>query len=52
VALAGAGGGTTSGMIMNAAGYATLSIAGGVLALAVIPFVAASARGPRLSPRP
>jgi MFS family permease len=52
VALAGAGGGITSGMIMNAAGYATLSIAGGVLALAVIPFVAASARGPRLSPRP
>ncbi|MEU4623633.1 MFS transporter [Actinoplanes sp. NPDC023801] len=53
VALAGAGGGITSGMIMNATGYATLSIAGGVLALAVVPFVVTSARRkPRLSRRP
>jgi MFS family permease len=44
VALAGAGGGIASGMIMAATSYATLSIIGGLLALAVIPFVAASAR--------
>ncbi|MEV6487188.1 MFS transporter [Actinoplanes sp. NPDC051633] len=44
VALAGAGGGIASGVVMAAAGYAALSIGGGVLALAVIPFVAASAR--------
>ncbi len=44
VALAGAGGGIASGMVMAATSYATLSIAGGVLALAVIPFVATSSR--------
>jgi MFS family permease len=44
VALAGAGGGIASGLIMNATSYATLSILGGVLALAVIPFVAVSGR--------
>jgi MFS family permease len=44
VALAGAGGGIASGMIMSATSYSMLSIIGGVLALAVIPFVAASAR--------
>ncbi|MEU4419705.1 MFS transporter [Actinoplanes sp. NPDC024001] len=43
VALAGAGGGIASGMVMAATSYAALSIAGGVLALAVIPFVVASA---------
>ncbi|MEV4283068.1 MFS transporter [Actinoplanes xinjiangensis] len=47
VALAGAGGGLASGIIMNATSYATLSIIGGLLALAVIPFVAASSRQPR-----
>ena len=45
VALAGAG--LASGMIMNATSYATLSIIGGLLALAVIPFVVASSRQPR-----
>jgi MFS family permease len=44
VALAGAGGGIASGMVMAATSYATLSIAGGVLALVVIPFVAISRR--------
>jgi len=44
VALAGAGGGIASGMVMNATSYATLSITGGLLALAVIPFVATSNR--------
>jgi MFS family permease len=43
VALAGAGGGLASGIIMDATSYATLSIIGGLLALAVIPFVAANA---------
>lgn len=43
VALAGAGGGIASGMIMSATSYPTLSVLGGVLALAVIPFVAVSA---------
>jgi MFS family permease len=47
VALAGAGGGLASGIIMDATSYATLSIIGGLLALAVIPFVAASSRQPR-----
>jgi MFS family permease len=44
VALSGAGGGIASGMIMAATSYAALSVAGGLLALAVIPFVAASSR--------
>jgi MFS family permease len=44
VALAGAGGGIASGMVMAATSYATLSIIGGALALAVIPFVAFGAR--------
>ncbi|GAB1640388.1 MFS transporter [Krasilnikovia sp. MM14-A1259] len=47
VALAGAGGGIASGMIMAATSYATLSVAGGVLALAVIPFVASADRRAR-----
>lgn len=45
IALSGAGAGITSGFVMAATSYATLSIAGGVLALAVIPFVAVSGRG-------
>jgi MFS family permease len=44
VALAGAGGGITSGLIMAATSYSALSIGGGVLALAVIPFVITNAR--------
>jgi MFS family permease len=44
VALAGAGGGIASGVIMTATSYSALSVIGGILALAVIPFVAASAR--------
>jgi MFS family permease len=47
IALAGAGGGLASGIIMDASSYATLSIIGGLLALAVIPFVTASSRQPR-----
>jgi MFS family permease len=41
VALAGAGGGIASGMVMTATSYAALSLGGGLLALAAIPFLAA-----------
>jgi MFS family permease len=40
VALAGATGGLSSGMVMSATSYATLAIGGGVLALALLPVVA------------
>ena len=46
VALAGAGGGIASGIVMTATSFATLSTAGGLLALAIIPLVAASVRRP------
>jgi len=39
VALAGAGGGIASGMILAATSYATLALGGGILALAVIPLI-------------
>jgi len=39
VALAGAGGGIASGMILSATSYATLSLGGGILALAIIPLI-------------
>lgn len=52
VALAGAGGGIASGMVMSATSYATLSITGGVLALAVIPLVASCSRQAPEVPRP
>ncbi|MCA2212040.1 MFS transporter [Jidongwangia harbinensis] len=39
IALAGAGGGIASGVVMAATSYAALSIGGGLLALAVVPFV-------------
>lgn len=44
VALAGAGGGISSGLIMTATSYSALSIGGGVLSLAVIGFVVRNAR--------
>lgn len=37
IALAGAGGGAVSGVVMSTAGYSTLALAGGVLALLLIP---------------
>jgi MFS family permease len=40
VALAGAGGGIASGMILSATSYASLALGGGILALAIIPFIA------------
>ncbi|HKX14838.1 MAG TPA: MFS transporter [Propionibacteriaceae bacterium] len=40
VALAGAGGGLSSGLIVTAASYATLTLVGGVLALLIIPIAA------------
>ncbi|MEV6821031.1 MFS transporter [Nocardiopsis dassonvillei] len=47
IAVAGAGGGLASGMVVAAGSYALLSLAGGLLALAVLPAIAWSAR-----PRP
>jgi MFS family permease len=44
VALAGASGGIASGMVLSATSYSTLSLAGGLLALAIIPLVAGKAR--------
>jgi MFS family permease len=46
VALAGAGGGLSSGLIITATSYATLTLAGGIMALLIIP-VAAVAQRPR-----
>jgi MFS family permease len=44
IAIAGAGGGLMSGVVVDMAGYSTLSLAGGLLALAILPAIAASAR--------
>jgi MFS family permease len=48
IALAGAGGGLSSGLIVTATSYAALTLAGGFLALLIIP-IAAIARGTRMS---
>jgi MFS family permease len=47
IALAGAGAGLSSGLIVTATSYATLTLAGGILALLIIP-IAAIARGTRM----
>ncbi|GAA3741435.1 MFS family permease [Spinactinospora alkalitolerans] len=44
IAVAGAGGGLASGMVVAAGSYALLSLIGGLLALAVLPAIAWSAR--------
>ncbi|MEU2947385.1 MFS transporter [Nocardiopsis alba] len=44
IAIAGAGGGLASGMVVAAGSYALLSLSGGVLALAVLPVIVWSAR--------
>jgi MFS family permease len=44
VALSGAAGGISSGVVVAGAGYATLSLAGGLLALALIPALVAEQR--------
>jgi MFS family permease len=44
IALSGAGGGLASGLVVAGSDYATLTILGGVLALAIIPAVAWTAR--------
>ncbi|GFE26576.1 MFS transporter [Streptomyces nigrescens] len=46
IALAGAAGGMSSGLVVVVGGYPTLALAGGVLALAVLPVVAWSVRRP------
>ncbi|MGW0843416.1 MFS transporter [Streptomyces sp. NPDC002787] len=43
IALAGATGGLSSGLVVSAAGYPALALTGGILALAVLPAVAATA---------
>ena len=45
IALAGAGGGVMSGVVMAAAGYSTLALAGGVLSLLFIPVLFWARRG-------
>lgn len=45
IAIAGATGGLASGLVVSAAGYPVLAVAGGVLSLAVLPAIAATARG-------
>jgi hypothetical protein len=51
IALAGAGGGLSSGLIITATSYATLTIAGGILGLLIIP-IAAVAQRPQARPAP
>jgi MFS family permease len=46
IALAGAGGGLSSGLIVEATSYATLTLASGLLALLVIPVAAVARAGP------
>ncbi|MGW0043159.1 MFS transporter [Rhodococcus sp. NPDC003348] len=47
IALAGAGGGALSGVVMSATDYATLSLGGGVLALLLVPVLYWARRGAR-----
>ncbi|MFD6951201.1 hypothetical protein A6A08_23905 [Nocardiopsis sp. TSRI0078] len=44
VAIAGTGGGLASGLVVATGSYALLSVAGGVLSLALLPVIALSAR--------
>ena len=44
IAIAGAGGGLASGIVVDVASYSALSLVGGLLALAIVPAIAASAR--------
>jgi MFS family permease len=46
IALAGAGGGLSSGLVFAATGYATLALAGGLFALVIIPIVAVARARP------
>ncbi|GHH88925.1 MFS transporter [Streptomyces capitiformicae] len=44
IAIAGATGGLSSGLVVSAAGYPVLALTGGILALAVLPAIATTAR--------
>ena len=44
IAVAGAGGGLTSGVVVDLASYSLLSLGGGLLALAIVPAIAATTR--------
>lgn len=52
IALAGAGSGAFSGLVMAATGYATLALAGGALAVALLPLLLWAQRHRRSSDRP
>jgi hypothetical protein len=52
IAVSGAGGGLASGLVVAAAGYGTLAIGGGILALAIIPIIALAARTQRTAELP
>jgi hypothetical protein len=43
IAISGAAGGLTSGIVVSAASYPVLALAGGILSLAVLPAIAAIA---------
>jgi hypothetical protein len=45
IALAGAGGGLSSGLMVTATSYATLTLVGGLLALLIIPIAAVARAG-------
>ncbi|MBG0852743.1 MFS transporter [Streptomyces spinoverrucosus] len=50
IAIAGATGGLSSGFVVSAAGYPVLALTGGILALAVLPAIAATASSRRAAP--
>ncbi|MEU9112857.1 MFS transporter [Streptomyces sp. NPDC048483] len=53
IAIAGAAGGMSSGLVVVLGGYPVLALAGGILALAIVPVIAAAARPPaRMTPAP
>lgn len=49
IAIAGASGGLASGVIVDSASYATLALVGGIIAVAIVPVVAATSRLPQES---
>ena len=52
IAVAGAGGGMASGIVVASTSYATLALVGGLIALASVPIVAMSSAQPRATNRP
>ena len=52
IAVAGAGGGMASGIVVASTSYATLALVGGLIALASVPIVAMSSAQPRTTNPP